>query len=198
MNAADMSILIALLVAALWGIVRGPWRATGALLCVLGALTLGHFTADRLFPLVSRMSGLGEVQSQALAWALLVFGGLALGALVLRLTAPVFARLGRGGAGGALIAALAGGLQAGVLLLVVVHGIMGWPGRYAQGSAPLSSTGAQSEYEPAGPSWREQLEVSRSGRLLVNAGEALEGPLALPAWIEDWMQRARASLRGGE
>ncbi len=198
MNAADMSIFVALLIAALWGIVRGPWRAAGALLCVLGALVLGHFMADRLFPLVSRMSGLGEVQSQALAWALLVFGGLAVGALVLRLAAPVFERLGRGGAGGAMIAALAGGLQAGVLLLVVVHGIMGWPGRLAQGNAALSRTGAPSESESSRSSWREQLQDSRSGRALIGAGEALQGPLALPGWIEDWMKRAQASLERSE
>ena len=88
MNAADLSILVALLVAALWGIVRGPWRATGALVCVLAALTLGHFQADRLHPLVTRMSGLGEAQSRALSWALLVFAALAVGALLLRVAAP--------------------------------------------------------------------------------------------------------------
>jgi hypothetical protein len=193
-----MSICLALLVAALWGIVRGPWRATGALVCVLGALVLGHFMADELFPLVSRMSGLGDVQAQALAWALLVFGGLALGALLLRLAAPLFKRMGRGGAGGTLIAGLAGGLQAAVLLLVLVHGVMGWPGRFLSDGTALSRTGAENGRESEGPSWREQLQGSTSGRLLVDAGKALEGPLALPAWIEEWMARARASLQRGE
>ena len=193
-----MSILIAVLVAALWGIVRGPWRATGALLCVIGALVLGHFTTDRLQPVVARMSGLGDIQSSALAWALLVFGGLAAGALILRLAAPVFERLGRGGAGGAMLAGLAGGLQALVLLLVVVHGIMGWPERLGSGTSPLSRPANGDAREASGPSWREQLEASTSGRILVDAGQALDGPLSLPTWIADWMARARASLRDTE
>ena len=93
-----------------------------------------------------------------------------------------------------MLAGLAGTLQAGVLLLVVVHGVMGWPSQTAGGSSALSRT--DSSRESSGPSWREQLEASHSGRLAVGAGRALDGPLSLPTWVEEWMARARESLRG--
>jgi hypothetical protein len=131
---------------------------------------------------VSKVAGLAPSERGALAWGVAVFGGLVVGAIVLRFVGHALAP-SPGAPRRRFLGGLLGAAKGVFVLVVVGYLVLGGPGDVL---GPSLSHSSRAEAEAADPvPLASRLRGTWTGRALRRTGRLLADWLVLPPWVRE-------------
>ena len=189
MNPLDLGVIAVLAAFALWGVWRGPLKPLAGLMLLAAAIFAAGRLAGPLTATTARVSGLGPVDAEGVAWAVVWFATLVIGSAVLAIVSPWIRTLGPGGAFGRLVGGLLGAVQGAAWIAIALFVLAGSDG--------TASPSLSRERGPANDPGVDRFADLRAAELAARLGARVREALPLPSAISERLAAAERRL-GGE